>query len=113
MKHLILTLALAVSAPNAALAQTGYGSRDGEYSLRDSSHWGSGRLTDSSHWGSRAMPAQRSHDTYQAPTHITHCDDGGCYDNYGTRYNANGGGGYNSSANGRSCEDIGGQMLCH
>lgn len=108
-------LAAALMAPLLALGQA----YDSGSSLADSSHWGSGRLTDSSHWGSGSgrAPARRSHDAYQAPapapTHITHCDGGGCYDNYGTRYNANGGGGYNSSANGRYCEDIGGQMLCH
>jgi hypothetical protein len=48
----------------------------------------------------------------RAPGHITSCDSGGCWDNYGTRYN-HGAGPTHIRQDGRVCQNIGGMMQCN
>lgn len=50
--------------------------------------------------------------TPPAPTHITNCDAGGCWDNMGTRYNQ-GAGPTHIRQDGQVCQAIGGMMQCH
>lgn len=47
-----------------------------------------------------------------APTHITNCDEGGCWDNQGGRYSKGAGSTY-FGQDGKSCQNIGGQMQCN
>jgi len=48
----------------------------------------------------------------RAPGHITSCDSGGCWDNYGTRYN-HGAGPTHIRQDGRVCQSVGNMMQCN
>lgn len=56
----------------------------------------------------RAARAARA----SAPSHITTCDSGGCWDNLGNRYNGSAGSTH-FRQDGRVCQDVGGQMICN
>jgi hypothetical protein len=55
----------------------------------------------------RSLPVQN-----QAPSIITNCDAGGCWDNLGGRYNKGAGNTYFPASGGPACQMIGGQMRC-
>jgi len=48
-----------------------------------------------------------------APSIITSCDNGGCWDNLGGRYNKGAGNTYIPAASGGACQLVGGMMNCH
>jgi len=56
-------------------------------------------------------PSMPTPPTPPAPTNITSCDEGGCWDNQGGRYNRGAGSTYIHQG-GSACQMIGGQMHC-
>lgn len=58
-----------------------------------------------------SVPSVSNHEL-PAPSHITNCDQGGCWDNMGNRYNQ-GAGPTHFRQDGRVCQQVGSMMQCN